>query len=104
MEDVIMTEIKEENKEISPIYSDYKKCIIAIDKALSLKDNKTLYLNFRQLNKFRKEFKDEDISYICDTILRQKYHFESIQQCNNKVIDLNSGCNSQQIPNIHEKC
>jgi hypothetical protein len=86
MEDVIMTEVKDENKEMSPIYTDYRKAIIAIDKALTLKDNKTLYLIFRQLNKYRKEFKDEDISYICDTILRQKYAFTSIPECSNKVI------------------
>jgi hypothetical protein len=88
MEDVIMSDIKEENKEIkeNTVYQDYKKALLNIDKALTLKDNKTLYLYFRQLNKYRREFNDDDISYICDNFLRHKYHFRFISELTQKVL------------------
>lgn len=62
----------------SEIYNDYKKTLSNIEKALQLKDSKTLHLNYKHLNKFRKGFSDEDCSFICDVLLREKYHFKFI--------------------------
>ena len=62
----------------SEIYNDYKKTVSNIEKALQLKDSKTLHLNYKQLNKFRKGFSDGDCSFICDVLLREKYHFKFI--------------------------
>lgn len=82
IEDIVMTDLtKEETKEkenVNPIYFEYRKTLSNIDKAVSLKDTKTLYLYFRLLNKFRRSFTDEDCSFICDNILRDKFHFSFI--------------------------
>lgn len=80
IEDVVMTDLTKEeptDKELI-IYQDYKKALINIDKAINLKDTKTLYLQFRQMNKFRKGFKDQDFSFIADNLLRHKYPLKSI--------------------------
>ena len=60
------------------IYQDYKRTLANIEKALQLKDTKTLHLNYKQLNKFRKGFTDEDSSFICDVLLREKFAFSFI--------------------------
>jgi 26S proteasome regulatory subunit N3 len=78
MEDVVMTDVKPEEIKENPLYLEYRKSLVNIDKAIGLKDNKALYLLFRQLNKYRKEFKDEDISYLCDNFLRHKNVFPGI--------------------------
>jgi 26S proteasome regulatory subunit N3 len=78
MEDVVMTDVKPEETKESPLYLDYKRSLVNIDKALGLKDNKALYLLFRQLNKYRREFKDEDISYLCDSVIRQRYDIKAV--------------------------
>jgi 26S proteasome regulatory subunit N3 len=78
MDDVVMTDAKQEETKESSIYQDYKKSLVNIDKALGLKDNKALYLLFRQLNKYRREFKEEDISFLCDNIIRQRYDIKAV--------------------------
>lgn len=82
MEDIVMTEQTKdegvkENKDNS-LYQDYRRVIINLEKAISLKDTKTLYLYSRLLNKFRKGFTDEDCQYICDNYLRNKFPFSFI--------------------------
>lgn len=81
MEDVVMNDLTKEDatkaKE-NPLYADYKKTLINLEKALNIKDTKTMALNFRQLNKFRKGFTDEDISYLVDNLLRHKALFTAV--------------------------
>jgi 26S proteasome regulatory subunit N3 len=62
----------------SEIYQDYKRTLANIEKALQLKDTRTLHLNYKQINKFRKGFSDEDSSFICDVLLREKFAFSFI--------------------------
>ncbi len=81
MEDVVMTDInKEETKEIkdNTLYQEYRKALVSIEKAITLKDTKTLYMYSRLLNKFRKGFTDEDCQFICDNFLRSKFPFSFI--------------------------
>lgn len=83
MEDVIMSDsTKEENQlketKDNSLYQEYKKVLVNIEKAVTLKDTKTLYLCTRLLNKFRKGFTDEDCQFIVDNFLRTKFPFSFI--------------------------
>lgn len=60
------------------IYQEYKKTLSNIEKALLLKDSKTLHFNYKLINKFRREFTDDDCSYITDILLREKFHFSFV--------------------------
>jgi 26S proteasome regulatory subunit N3 len=79
-EDVVMTDLTTKPGETvdNSLFQEYKKTLVNIEKAINLKDTKTLYLYFRLLNKFRRGFTDEDCSYLCDTFLRQKFSFSFI--------------------------
>ena len=56
-----------------------------MEKALSIKDTKTLVLSYRQINKFRKHFNGEEISYLYDTLLRNSYNCYAIAHCESNV-------------------
>jgi hypothetical protein len=81
MEDVIMTEAtKEETKEAkdNSLVQEYRKAILSIEKAVPLKDTKTLSLYSRLLNKFRRGLTEEETHFICDNFLRFKFPFTFI--------------------------
>jgi hypothetical protein len=85
MEDVVMTDSNKEEttKEVqaakeNPLYQEYRKVLVNMEKAITLKDTKTLYMYSRLLNKFRRGFTDEDCQYIVDTFLRSKFDFSFI--------------------------
>jgi hypothetical protein len=84
-EDIVMTdtkeEIKQELKDLS-LYQEYRKVILNIEKAVTLKDTKTLSLCTRLLNKFRKGFTDEDCQYLVEGYLRGNFHFNFIPSLN----------------------
>ena len=84
-----MTDLtKEDNsKKDNSLYTEFKRILLNIDKAISLKDTKTMSLNYRLLNKFRKEFSDEDLSYLVDTFLRGKSTLSYVPLSTNKVIN-----------------
>jgi len=90
MEDVVMTDVAKEEqltKEVSqnPLYQEYKRVLIGLDKAVTLKDTKSLYLYSRLLNKFRRGFTDEDLQFICDTFFRQRYQFASVSSLDSSL-------------------
>lgn len=97
-DDIVMKEANDEVKQItekidnvnlqakpSMIYSEYKKTILNIEKSLSIKDSKSLLQNFKQINRYRKGFNEDDISFICDVYLRAKYSFKAIPSCEQKI-------------------
>ena len=59
-----------------------------LEKAISIKDTKSLLLSYRQINKFRKHLNDEDISYLYDTLIRNTYNCPaiSVSDPNTKVL------------------
>lgn len=87
MEDIVMTDSNKEEtgkeaqsveKKENPLYQEFRKVLVNMEKAIILKDTKTLYMYSRLLNKFRKGFTDEDCQYIVDTFLRNKFDFSFI--------------------------
>ena len=56
-----------------------------MEKALTIKDTKSLVLSYRQINKFRKHFSEDEISYLYDTLLRNSYNCQAIPQCEASV-------------------
>ncbi len=66
------TNNQNKDTQTATLYQEYRKIMTNLEKAISLKDSKTLQLYSRLLNKFRKGFTDEDCQYICDTYLRDK--------------------------------
>jgi len=86
MEDVIMSDINKEEQQTkdNSLYIDYKRVLLNIEKAVTLKDSKTLYLCTRLLNKFRKGFTDEDCQFIVENFLRVKFPFAFISNLESK--------------------
>jgi hypothetical protein len=84
MEDIVMTDsnkeetVKETQAKENPLYQEYRKALVNIEKAITLKDTKTLYMYSKLLNKFRRGFTDEDCQFICDNFLRSKFHFNFV--------------------------
>ena len=66
---------EEEQNEISGIYLDFVRTLITIAKNVTLKDLKTLDINYRLINKYRREFFDEDFIYLNNTFIKPKYDF-----------------------------
>jgi 26S proteasome regulatory subunit N3 len=93
-----------EKQEESEIYIDYKKTLANIEKALQLKDSKTLHLNYKQLNKFRKGFSESDCSYICDVLLREKYNFKLkvLTQEEKEILDKKFAFSEKQVFKLKE--
>ena len=70
------TENKENQpKETSGIYADFLRTLITISKNVTLKDLKTLDVNYRLINKYRRELFDEDFVYLNNTFIKPKYNF-----------------------------
>ena len=70
------TENKENQaKETSGIYADFLRTLITISKNVTLKDLKTLDVNYRLINKYRREFFDDDFVYLNNTFIKPKYNF-----------------------------
>ncbi len=90
MEDVVMTDIAKEEGIIketkdNSVYQDYRKIMINLEKAISLKDSKALLIYSRLINKFRKGFTDEDSQYLCDAFLRDKYLFKAVPELDSAI-------------------
>lgn len=56
-----------------------------MEKSLNIKDSKSLIQCYKLINKFRKGFNEDDISFITDVYLRHKYDIRSIAQCDAKI-------------------
>ena len=63
---------KKELEKNSFIYADYKKILVTMEKAANLKDIKSLYQLYNQINKFRINFDKKDLSFISEIILNSK--------------------------------
>ena len=69
-------ESKENPKnELAGIYLDFLKTLVTISKNVTLKDLKTLDINYRLINKYRREFLDDDFVYLNNTFIKPKYNF-----------------------------
>lgn len=64
------------NKEI---YDEFIKTLSLIQKSISLKDLKTLSMNFRLINKFRTSFKSEDFSYLNEIYIKPHFLLPSFR-------------------------
>ena len=84
MEDVVMTDANEksnqDNKEKeNEIYTEFKKSLSLIDKSIILKDLKTLDINYRLINKFRRGFKNEDFAYLNEIYIKPLFILPSLK-------------------------
>ncbi len=70
---------------ILSILKEYKKTIVYIEKSLNIKDSKALLQNFRFINKFRRGFNEDDISFLTDVYLREKFPFKCIPTCETNI-------------------
>ena len=81
MEDIEMKDAnankENEGKVASPIYKDFIHTLSSILKNVSLKDLKTLDIYYRLINKYRREFTDDDITYLNNTFIKPRYDFKS---------------------------
>ena len=80
MEDI---EMKDENainekeeKIVKPIYQDFITTLTSIAKNVTMKDLKTLDINYRLLNKYRREFLINDFIYLNNTFIKPRYDFK----------------------------
>lgn len=65
--------LNEDKYKPNAIYAEYKKLLITMDKAASLKDLKSLFTLYSQINKFRINLKKQDFVYISNEILNNNY-------------------------------
>ena len=81
MEDIEMKDAnankENEGKVTSQIYKDFIHTLSSILKNVSLKDLKTLDIYYRLINKYRREFTDDDITYLNNTFIKPRYDFKS---------------------------
>ena len=80
--DVVMKDAEDSNsnkKENSDLYLEFKKSLNLIDKSILIKDLKSLDINYRLINKFRRGFKEEDFSYLYELYIKNLYVFSSIK-------------------------
>ena len=84
MEDIEMTiEGQEKDKpqdKLSGIYLDFMRTLMTIAKNVTLKDLKTLDINYRLVNKYRREFLEDDFVYLNNTFIKPKYNFSSFSK------------------------
>ena len=84
MEDIEMKDenaIKEkEEKKINPIYQDFIKTLISISKNVTIKDLKALDINYRLVNKYRREFLINDFIYLNNTFIKPRFDFKSFSK------------------------
>lgn len=65
---------KQQNK-LAGIYLDFIRTLNTITKNVAIKDLKTLDINYRLINKYRKEFFDNDFIFLNNTFIKPKYNF-----------------------------
>ena len=65
---------------LSGIYLDFMRTLMTIAKNVTLKDLKTLDINYRLVNKYRREFLEDDFVYLNNTFIKPKYNFSSFSK------------------------
>ena len=65
---------KTQNK-LTGIYLDFILTLNTITKNVKIKDLKTLDINYRLINKYRREFFDDDFCFLNTTFIKPKYNF-----------------------------
>ena len=65
---------KTQNK-LTGIYLDFILTLNTIIKNVKIKDLKTLDINYRLINKYRREFFDDDFCFLNTTFIKPKYNF-----------------------------
>ena len=70
---------KSQNK-LSGIYLDFIRTLNTIIKNVEIKDLKTLDINYRLINKYRREFLDEDFIYLNITFINPTYKIATFQK------------------------
>jgi 26S proteasome regulatory subunit N3 len=101
MEDIEMKNAEEEEKnqnKLSGIYLDFVRTLNTIIKNVAIKDLKTLEINYRLVNKYRKEFVDKDFAYLSKTFIQPKYTMNSFKK------DLKEESNFKISQATIEKC
>ena len=80
MEDIEMKDanaIKDpKEKQPSPIYKEFIQTLLSIVKNVSMKYLKSLDTNYHLINKYRREFSDNDFTYLNNTFIKPKYDFK----------------------------
>ena len=84
MEDIEMKEANAENQkeQIQPsaIYQDFIRTLVSIVKNVTMKDLKSLDFNYRLINKYRREFFENDFIYLNNTFIKPKFDFTSFSK------------------------
>ena len=85
MEDIEMKDETGENKEKSEtkptgIYLEFIRNLITIVKSVSVKDLKTLDNNYRLINKYRREFLENDFIYLNNTFIKPRFDFKTFSK------------------------
>ena len=88
---------KSQNK-LSGIYLDFIRTLNTIIKNVEIKDLKTLDINYRLINKYRREFLDEDFIYLNITFINPTYKIATFQK------DLKEETNFKISQATIEKC
>ena len=84
MEDIVMKDANDlEDKQddnLSQLYKDFIKTLLSINKNVSIKDLKSLDFNYRLINKYRREFTEQDFIYLNNTFIKPRFNFASFSK------------------------
>lgn len=100
------SEVKKIIPEVSPIYQDYKKLIICMEKASLIKDYKALNVLYKQITKFRNGFTKDDLSYILDLFLCNTIKFSNLETLSTQIkesLHYSFNFNSKYITKINQE-
>ena len=71
---------KEEEEKLKQIYPDFIRTLISIVKNVSIKDLKSLDINYRLINKYRRELEENDFIYLNNTFIKPRFDFSSFSK------------------------
>ena len=94
MEDIEMKDAneeiaKEEEEKLKQIYPDFIRTLISIVKNVSIKDLKSLDINYRLINKYRRELEENDFIYLNNTFIKPRFDFSSFSKPSPEVPNFN---------------
>ena len=80
---------KEEEEKLKQIYPDFIRTLISIVKNVSIKDLKSLDINYRLINKYRRELEENDFIYLNNTFIKPRFDFSSFSKPSPEVPNFN---------------
>lgn len=94
-----------EQEKTNIIYSEYKKLLITMEKAATIKDSKTLVQCYNQINKYRLNFSANEFSFISELVLNNTFKtsiIKPLDSANKESLSILFNFNSKTLIKFHD--